>query len=98
MSKVRANQRGYFGGMVREAGDIFDVPDGAKASWWGPVGDDDAPAPAAPAAKRKPKADTVAAPTAEPFGDAPAPVRVENEINAALSGTQPDWIAPDQDI
>lgn len=96
MSKVRANQRGYFGGMVREAGDIFDVPDGAKASWWGPVGDADiAPAPAA---KRKPKADTVAAPKAEPFGDAPAPVRVENEINAALSGTQPDWIDPDQDI
>lgn len=44
--------------------------------------------------KGKGKAETVDAPTAEPFADAPAPIRVENEINAATGGTEPDWIAP----
>jgi hypothetical protein len=28
----------------------------------------------------------------EPFGDAPEPVRVENQINEALGSTQPDWV------
>lgn len=44
--------------------------------------------------KGKGKAETVDAPTAEPFADAPAPVRVKNEINDATGGTEPDWIAP----
>ena len=43
--------------------------------------------------KGKGKAETVDAPTAEPFADAPAPVRVKNEINDATGGTEPDWIA-----
>lgn len=43
---------------------------------------------------KKGKAETVTAPTAEPFGDAPEPIRVKNEINEATGGTEPDWIAP----
>lgn len=34
--------------------------------------------------------------TAEPFSDAPAPVRVSNEINDATGATQPDWVAGGQ--
>jgi len=37
---------------------------------------------------------TIAALNTEPFADAPAPVRVENEVNDALGTTQPDWVAP----
>ncbi|TIW56682.1 MAG: hypothetical protein E5V54_11220 [Mesorhizobium sp.] len=43
---------------------------------------------------RKPKPETVQAPEAKPFEDAPAPVRVKNDVNDATGGTQPDWIAP----
>lgn len=43
---------------------------------------------------KKAKAETVAAPVAEPFADAPQPVRVQNEVNDATGGTQPDWVAP----
>lgn len=43
------------------------------------------------------KAETVQAPTAAPFDDAPAPVRVNNEINDALGSTQPDWLPPSDD-
>lgn len=49
---------------------------------------------APPKAGRKAKPETIQAPEAQPFGDAPAPVRVKNEINDALGSTQPDWIAP----
>ena len=49
MAKVVATQRGYFGGMIREGGDIFTVPDGAKASWWRSCGDGDAVADPEPA-------------------------------------------------
>lgn len=97
MAKVRAIQRGYFGGMLREPWDVFEVPDGSKASWWVPVGDAD-PEPAPAPAVAKGKAKRAEAITAEPFADAPAPVRVENAVNAALGATQPDWIAPGQDI
>lgn len=54
--KVRAIKSGYHGGTLRRAGDVFDVPDGAKASWF--VGVD-----AVDAAKQKTKA---AKPKAEP--------------------------------
>lgn len=38
MSKVRAISRGYFGGIVREVGDVFDWPsDRAAAHWVEPV-------------------------------------------------------------
>ena len=53
---------------------------------------------AKPRGGRKARAETVTAPTAAPFADAPEPVRVSNEINTATGGTQPDWIASDADI
>ena len=96
MAKVVATQRGYFGGMIREGGDVFTVPDGAKASWWRSCGDGDAVLDAEPAKRKvKPKADPV---VAAPFADAPEPVHVGNEINAATGATQPDWISPGADI
>lgn len=114
MAKVVATQRGYFGKMIREIGDTFDVPDeimadeGLRPSWVEPVKGRDQVADAAPVdaaeparterakpgPKPKAKPETVAAPVAAPFIDAPQPVRVENEINAATGATQPDWVAP----
>jgi len=49
--KVIATRRGHDGVVVREEGEEFDMPDGAKGSWFLPV------EPAKPAAKAKPKAD-----------------------------------------
>lgn len=99
MAKVRANQRGYYGGMIREAGDVFHA-DG-KASWFDPVsGETDHVAVAERSAaadhepkrgRGRPKAETVQAPVAEPFAD---PVRVENEVNDLTGQTEPDWVRP----
>lgn len=106
MANVIATARGYFGSAIREPGDIFAVPDDLSAPWFKPV-DGDAPAPASDPdageqpksrAGRKAKVETVTAPTATPFADAPEPVRVENAINAITGGTQPDWIAQGADI
>ena len=112
MVKVVALTRGYIGGIIREAGDEFVWPNGAKLGSWVKVvdgeaepeadADADASADAEPetpepeAAPKKPgrkKAETVTAPTAEPFADAPEPVRVKNEVNDLTGGTQPDWVA-----
>ncbi len=49
--KVTATKPGYFG-KLREVGDTFDVPDGAKASWFKPVVESNVPA------KPKPKTPT----------------------------------------
>lgn len=35
--KVRALKQGYYGGSRRREGEVFDVKDGAKASWFVPV-------------------------------------------------------------
>lgn len=105
MAKVIAEQRGYFGMKIREIGDVFDVPDeimddeGRRPKWVRlarsaePVAVEPEPV-AAPKAKPGPKAKTVAAPVAAPFADAPEPIRVQNEVNAATGATQPDWVAP----
>lgn len=111
MAKVIATARGYFGKVLREPGDAFDVPDGVMAddklrpSWVRLAKAADAVAPDAPAAKadasagkRKGKPETVTAPVAAPFSDAPEPVRVVNEINEATGATQPDWLSPPADI
>lgn len=97
MAKVVANQRGYFGGILRESGDVFTVPDGAKASWWHPYGGDEPVAATEKLAKAKPGPKPKAADPA-PFADPPEPVRVENEVNAATGATQPDWVSPSDDI
>ena len=104
MAKVRANQRGYFGGMLREAGEAFTVPDGFKASWVDPVGKAvaepeadvtepaaDAEPPARGKGKGKGKPETVQAPEATPFAE---PVRVANEANDITGQTEPDWVRP----
>ena len=102
MAKVRANQRGYFGGMLREAGEVFTVPDGFKASWVDPVGkavaepEADVAEPAADAehparGKGKVKPETVQSPDAAPFAE---PVRVANEVNDITGQTEPDWVRP----
>lgn len=56
--------------------------------------DDAKPAKGKGKGGRKSKPETVKAPEAKPFEDAPAPVRVKNEINDATGGTQPDWLPP----
>lgn len=33
MPKVQATQRGYFGNIIREPGDVFEVPADAMGSW-----------------------------------------------------------------
>ena len=34
MKSVRALSRGFYGGMIREPGSVFDVADGETASWF----------------------------------------------------------------
>jgi hypothetical protein len=116
MAKVIALVRGYYGGTIREAGDVFGVDDEIWADekrrpkWAKEVGAADAPAveagegegahddaddkPKKGKGKGKAKPETVQAPEAKPFADAPAPVRAKSEINDALGTTQPDWLAP----
>lgn len=50
--KVIAKAAGFVGGCRRRKGDIFDVPDGAKAKWFEPYVSVKAPT-AAPAAAPK---------------------------------------------
>jgi hypothetical protein len=37
LMKVIAQQRGFYGGQMREVGDTFEVTHGEKASWFSPV-------------------------------------------------------------
>lgn len=110
MANVVAKSRGYFAKVLREPGEVFSVPDDImddpkmRPSWVKSLDRSydvtaaDAPEPAKTQGKRKAKAETVTAPVAEPFADAPEPVRVVNEVNDATGGTQPDWLAPGDDI
>lgn len=80
---VRALSKGHFGGMIRELGHKFDVPDEVmkdatrRPRWVEPVKDEDkaALAPTAPAGKgRAPKG---------------------NGVVEALGGVAPDWVPKD---
>ena len=82
MADVIATERGYFGGL-REAGDRFTVPDGAKGSWFKPVDGGDEPAPAPEPKKR----------AARPVKADPAPAEIASETAAAGLAPQPDWIS-----
>lgn len=116
MTRVKALDIGYFGGIVRAVGDVFEVPDELWAdkkrrpSWaeavkFGGKGDhdDDGNVGGAkpvdeeeqrPKRRGRPRAETVDAPTAEPFTDAPEPGEARgNGIKDAL-GIEPDWVAP----
>ena len=35
--KVQAIKTGFYAGMLRDSGDIFDAKDGAKAKWFAPT-------------------------------------------------------------
>lgn len=41
--KAKANATGYYGGVLRYAGDVFDVPDGESALWFEPFETSEAP-------------------------------------------------------
>jgi len=43
MKKVIATDRGYDNLVVREPGDVFDMPDDATGSWFKPVEEDGEP-------------------------------------------------------
>jgi len=59
-----------------------------------PAADEPKPGKAGKGGK-KGKAETVNAPTAEPFADAPAPETVSGSTaQAAIGGIQPDWLPP----
>jgi hypothetical protein len=50
--KVQAKASGFYGGARHRAGDVFEVKDGAKASWFSPV-DADKQAPTKSAKAKK---------------------------------------------
>ena len=51
MPLVRATGEGFYGGNLKQAGDVFDVTDSNQASWYKPV--DQPKAEAKPKAKPK---------------------------------------------
>ncbi|WP_321337793.1 hypothetical protein [Breoghania sp.] len=86
MAKVRATQRGYFGGRRRDFGEEFEISDKIlkdkklRPSWVEEV--------------KATKASAAKAPEPTSAQDNPEPVRVKNEINEAIGGTAPDWVMP----
>ena len=87
--RVTAVRKGYFGGKIRDAGEVFDLPDvlmkkGVKPSWVEAEGEASGIASAEPEVRkrsRKPK------PVAT---DDPTPPG--NGLTEALGGPPPDWI------
>jgi len=96
--RVTAVRKGYFGGKIRDAGEVFDLPDalmrdGVKPSWVeaeggaspaGPEGSE----PTARKRGRKPKA---ASAPETPEDDGPE----GNGLLEALGGPPPDWLPGD---
>lgn len=103
MANVVAISKGYYGGMIRLPGDVFGMPDNevAATSWVRPANGSASPVDAEPQqaedkpAKRtrKPKAETVEAPQAEPFAHEPEAVTIA-EASKELGLMQPDWLPP----
>ncbi|MCM5557039.1 hypothetical protein [Pleomorphomonas sp. JP5] len=91
--RVTAVRKGYFGGKIRDAGEVFDLPDalmkgGVKPSWVEAEGESAAPPhPADDPAPRKRGRKPKAASTPE----APA----GNGLTEALGGPPPDWLPGD---
>ncbi len=92
--RVTAVRKGYFGGKIRDAGEVFDLPDalmkkGVRPSWVeaeGEAGGAPVEPESEPSARkrgRKPKA----------ASDDPAPTG--NGLTEALGGPPPDWIPGD---
>lgn len=101
--RVTAVRKGYFGGKIRDAGEVFDLPDalmkdGLKPSWVEPSGGASISA-AEPEREirkrgRKPK-------VASQIAEAPAEEDAEeatpsgNGLIDALGGPPPDWLPGD---
>ncbi|SCM79650.1 conserved hypothetical protein [uncultured Pleomorphomonas sp.] len=94
--RVTAVRKGYFGGKIRDAGEVFDLPDalmrdGARPSWVepeegataSPAGPDEGGEPIARKRGRKPKPPSAPEP---PEG---------NGLLEALGGPPPDWLPGD---
>lgn len=60
--KVKAKVLGFYGGSRRRPGEVFEVPEGAKAKWFEPV----SAAPAEPEAKPRKAGKGKAQEAAEP--------------------------------
>ena len=104
VKQVVAQERGYFGGEIREPGDTFSIPleiwnDKKRRPKWC-AAPDEADTAKKPAVKAKAGTAAKADPAPEPeaFADAPAPeVAAASEVKAALAPA-PDWIAPGTEI
>ncbi len=108
MVKVKAQSRGYVGGILREHGEVFEWPDGHKlGSWVEPIGsaseqpsesgkqDDGGKGKAK--AEGKGKAKAVASANAAPFADAPEPEVIKGNGVKEVLGVAPDWMPPGAD-
>ena len=97
--RVTAVRKGYFGGKIRDAGEMFDLPDalmgeGLKPSWVEAEGDtfarpqpaDDADGSTPRKRVRKPK---------QVSAETPAPPPSGNGLTEALGGPPPDWLPGD---
>jgi hypothetical protein len=93
MAKVVATQPGYFGKVLRAAGEPFEIPD--------EIWDDEKKRPSWAVLARKSKSVAPAVAPSEPAGDekpreskpASAPEPQGNGVKEVL-GTAPDWVAP----
>ena len=90
--RVTAVRKGYFGGKIRDAGEVFDLPDalmgeGLKPSWVEAAGD-------AFARKRgrKPKPVSQIAEPETPSDEDDGAAPTGNGLLDALGGPPPDWL------
>lgn len=100
--RVTAVRKGYFGGKIRDAGEVFDLPDalmkkGLRPSWV--VAESGASISGAePEPEAETPAPTDAKPEARKRGRKPKQVAVDeaapigNGLTEALGGPPPDWI------
>ena len=95
--RVTAVRKGYFGGKIRDAGEVFDLPDalmrgGLKPSWVEAEGETPAPLPsdgegeAVSAPRKRGRKPKVASAPDVPEG---------NGLTEALGGPPPDWLPGD---
>lgn len=89
MSKVIASEKGYWGGMIREIGDVFDMPeDEIKKTPWVRRHDEAAEPDAEAAAEPKPRRGR------KPKSDEPQTVK---EAMTEIGAIQPDWVPPTEE-
>jgi hypothetical protein len=100
--RVTAVRKGYFGGKIRDAGEVFDLPDalmkkGLRPSWVEPASGASILEPESEP-DGEPLAPTDAKPEARKRGRKPKQVPSDdpnptgNGLTEALGGPPPDWI------